>query len=165
MRPKILVQPNPILKHRCTSISEADDTLRDLELALLDPQSGEYLGVGLSGNQIGKTDRVAIIRYRDYHLDLVNPRIIAHSPTRRGSTEECLSVLNFKTTIMRWEQVTIATDNYHQNLIINNFEVARIIQHEINHLDGILVCDYQKVGRNDACPCGSGLKYKKCCGK
>ncbi len=23
----------------------------------------------------------------------------------------------------------------------------------------------QKVGRNDACPCGSGNKYKKCCGK
>lgn len=22
-----------------------------------------------------------------------------------------------------------------------------------------------KVGRNDTCPCGSGLKYKKCCGK
>jgi preprotein translocase subunit SecA len=23
----------------------------------------------------------------------------------------------------------------------------------------------QKVGRNDPCPCGSGLKYKKCHGK
>ncbi|NLB42271.1 MAG: hypothetical protein GX815_08430 [Clostridiales bacterium] len=23
----------------------------------------------------------------------------------------------------------------------------------------------QKVGRNDQCPCGSGKKYKKCCGK
>ena len=23
----------------------------------------------------------------------------------------------------------------------------------------------QKVGRNDSCTCGSGLKYKKCCGK
>jgi uncharacterized protein YecA (UPF0149 family) len=22
-----------------------------------------------------------------------------------------------------------------------------------------------KVGRNDACPCGSGKKYKRCCGK
>jgi len=22
-----------------------------------------------------------------------------------------------------------------------------------------------KVGRNDPCPCGNGLKYKKCCGK
>ena len=25
--------------------------------------------------------------------------------------------------------------------------------------------DAEKVGRNDPCPCGSGLKYKKCCGK
>jgi preprotein translocase subunit SecA len=25
--------------------------------------------------------------------------------------------------------------------------------------------DKQKIGRNDECPCGSGLKYKKCCGK
>ena len=23
----------------------------------------------------------------------------------------------------------------------------------------------QAVGRNDPCPCGSGRKYKKCCGK
>ena len=23
----------------------------------------------------------------------------------------------------------------------------------------------KKPGRNDPCPCGSGLKYKKCCGK
>jgi len=23
---------------------------------------------------------------------------------------------------------------------------------------------HEKVGRNDACPCGSGKKYKKCCG-
>ncbi|MGO0943445.1 SEC-C metal-binding domain-containing protein, partial [Clostridioides difficile] len=22
-----------------------------------------------------------------------------------------------------------------------------------------------KIGRNDSCPCGSGKKYKKCCGK
>ena len=23
----------------------------------------------------------------------------------------------------------------------------------------------EKIGRNDPCPCGSGKKYKKCCGK
>ncbi|MBQ1354769.1 MAG: SEC-C domain-containing protein, partial [Ruminococcus sp.] len=23
----------------------------------------------------------------------------------------------------------------------------------------------KKVGRNDPCPCGSGKKYKKCCGR
>jgi uncharacterized protein YecA (UPF0149 family) len=25
--------------------------------------------------------------------------------------------------------------------------------------------DHPKVGPNDACPCGSGKKFKKCCGK
>jgi uncharacterized protein YecA (UPF0149 family) len=25
--------------------------------------------------------------------------------------------------------------------------------------------DSPKVGRNDPCPCGSGRKYKQCCGK
>jgi hypothetical protein len=28
-----------------------------------------------------------------------------------------------------------------------------------------LVGDREKVGRNDPCPCGSGRKYKKCCGR
>ncbi|MFT8352240.1 SEC-C metal-binding domain-containing protein [Clostridium saccharoperbutylacetonicum] len=28
-----------------------------------------------------------------------------------------------------------------------------------------IVRNLDKVGRNDACPCGSGKKYKKCCGK
>ena len=27
-----------------------------------------------------------------------------------------------------------------------------------------IVRNAPKVGRNDACPCGSGKKYKKCCG-
>lgn len=28
-----------------------------------------------------------------------------------------------------------------------------------------LVRKYDKIGRNDPCPCGSGKKYKKCCMK
>ena len=27
------------------------------------------------------------------------------------------------------------------------------------------VVNENKIGRNDACSCGSGKKYKKCCGK
>jgi uncharacterized protein YecA (UPF0149 family) len=35
----------------------------------------------------------------------------------------------------------------------------------VAELDRILrsVSPKEKIGRNDACPCGSGLKYKKCC--
>ena len=31
--------------------------------------------------------------------------------------------------------------------------------------DSGTVCKPKKIGRNDPCPCGSGKKYKKCCGR
>ncbi|MBE0624454.1 MAG: DUF1186 domain-containing protein [Burkholderiales bacterium] len=37
--------------------------------------------------------------------------------------------------------------------------------HESSHSGGTMVRDRPKVGRNDPCPCGSGKKFKKCCGK
>ena len=50
------------------------------------------------------------------------------------------------------------------------------VQHEIDHLNGVTIFNRQvdnkpvqretiKVGRNEKCPCGSGKKYKHCCGK
>jgi len=52
--------------------------------------------------------------------------------------------------------------------------VSIAIQHEIDHLEGItldkkdksvetVLSSFDNVGRNDPCPCGSGLKFKKCC--
>lgn len=56
---------------------------------------------------------------------------------------------------------------------LNRFE-SQVWQHEMDHLNGIeenLILDSSpyrreqpKVGRNDQCPCGSGKKFKKCCG-
>ena len=34
----------------------------------------------------------------------------------------------------------------------------------VRHINAIHIYINRKVGRNDPCPCGSGLKYKKCCG-
>lgn len=31
--------------------------------------------------------------------------------------------------------------------------------------ESVIVRNENKIGRNDPCPCGSGKKYKKCCGK
>ena len=37
-------------------------------------------------------------------------------------------------------------------------------EYKLEKRSGTVVKD-PKTGRNDPCPCGSGLKYKKCCGK
>jgi preprotein translocase subunit SecA len=45
---------------------------------------------------------------------------------------------------------------------------AVAVAHETPPSDGTAVhgpARSAKVGRNDPCPCGSGIKYKKCCGK
>ena len=31
-------------------------------------------------------------------------------------------------------------------------------------VETVVIDDADRIGRNDACPCGSGKKYKKCCG-
>ena len=45
-------------------------------------------------------------------------------------------------------------------------ELTRALKNSTsNYVDEEPKDDMPKVGRNDPCPCGSGLKYKKCCGK
>ena len=60
---------------------------------------------------------------------------------------------------------------YHVRLVQNKeIKRERVAQPvAVNHQDTSLgaqpVQKKDKVGRNDLCPCGSGLKYKQCCGK
>jgi uncharacterized protein YecA (UPF0149 family) len=67
-------------------------------------------------------------------------------------------------SIKRYNQIEFKNDG---QLFSAEGKEAQIIQHEIDHMDGILIIDKEyksnNVGRNDPCPCGSGKKYKKCC--
>lgn len=162
---KILEYPNEVLSSRCdTCTLDPKDVLTKLEQVLWDERTGSYLGVGLAANQIGLIERVAIIRIDGLNLDLVNPHVVRRSEERLGSTEGCLSLPGRTYTIMRYKNIVIKTDNYTEPLIINNFDISRTIQHEIEHLNGRGLWSHFKIGRNDLCPCGSGKKYKKCCG-
>lgn len=163
---EILEYPNEVLTSPCdTCTLDPNDVLTKLDQVLWNERTGSYLGAGLAANQIGLIERVAIIRINGLKLDLVNPHIIRKSEERLGSTEGCLSLPGRTYTVMRYKNIVVETDNYTEPLIINNFDISRTIQHEIDHLTGKLLIDYLKVGRNDLCPCGSEKKYKKCCGK
>jgi len=62
---------------------------------------------------------------------------------------------------------------YVENKLLDRFD-SQVWQHETDHLDGVtenvqaphapFIRSEVKIGRNDLCPCGSGKKYKKCCG-
>ena len=48
---------------------------------------------------------------------------------------------------------------------VENKQVARETSTNQNNSEGTVRRNSAKVGRNDPCPCGSGRKYKNCCGK
>ena len=45
------------------------------------------------------------------------------------------------------------------------FSVEKRKEIQKQYRDSVVVRNENKIGRNDPCTCGSGKKYKKCCGK
>ncbi len=69
--------------------------------------------------------------------------------------EQTLAIL-FKIQIARPEELQHAHKPRNENLILSHSDTA-MARAPIKRTEA-------KVGRNEPCPCGSGKKYKKCCG-
>jgi peptide deformylase len=147
------------------SVKEANDIVKKLEVSL---QESETEGVGLAAPQIGINKRVAIVRAGTENIDLVNPTIVEKEDGFVNFGEGCLSIPGERLNTQRYKQIFVV-DDLRPNGFVAVGDVAIVIQHEVDHLDGILITDRvvgkEKIGRNDKCPCGSGLKYKRCHGR
>jgi peptide deformylase len=148
---------------------EINEIISKLEESLA---SSDIPGVGLAAPQIGINKRVAIIRIKtsDYeqNINLINPRIVDRRDGFVNKEEGCLSVPGKRFNTLRFREIVVEDDLRPDGFIATDFE-AVAIYHEIDHLEGILVSDRavgkNKIGRNDLCPCGSKIKYKKCHGR
>ena len=86
--------------------------------------------------------------------------------------EESGWIFSGKTTGIQGAKGTWESDALKDETALKLLE-AVCVQHEIDHLNGLVCMDRKidttfkrkekKVGRNEACPCNSGKKYKKCC--
>ena len=141
------------------------DIVRKLEYAL---ESSMTPGVGLAAPQIGINKRVAIVRTEEKSLNLFNPVIVEKDKGFVNFEEGCLSIPETVINTKRYKEIFVKDDSYPDGFVATG-TLAIVIQHECDHLNGILITDRavgkKKVGRNDPCPCGSGTKYKKCCGR
>ena len=140
--------------------------------------------VGLAANQCSldgerMKHRFFAMRVDDAWRIVVDPQIIDRSGNPETLHEGCLTWPGKKVVAERYPEITVSyftiDGEYVQSEGFKDFN-AQLFQHEYDHLDGInealINSDYMtykrdkpKVGRNDPCPCDSGKKYKKCCGK
>lgn len=152
------------------TLEEAEKILHLLEEEL---KTSPRPGVGLAAPQIGIHKRVAIVRTKEHSIDLVNPVLVDRDHALLVKGEGCLSLPGVSVDTWRFDEIFVKCDRNPAGLVATGLE-AVAIQHEMDHLDGILMVDRAKknsVGRNDPCPCGAKnpdgkpLKFKRCHGK
>lgn len=147
MARKILKYPDPILAKKAEPIAKVTPEIRQLAKDMAEAMY-EKRGVGLAAPQVGECCRLIAVDISgpDERTDLmflVNPVVVS----REGSVEDeegCLSVSNFRAKVKRSEKVVVkAQDMDGKDVEINADGLLAIcLQHEIDHLDGVLFIDH-----------------------
>ena len=100
-------------------------------------------GVGLAAPQVGVSLRVIVIEITENEpFAIVNPAVVKRSG-ERIVVEGCLSVPGYQGELKRSEKVIVkGLDREGKKMRINATELlAQALEHEIDHLDGILYTD------------------------
>jgi peptide deformylase len=100
-------------------------------------------GVGLAANQVGVATRVAVVGVQDERLVMVNPVIVSAEGKERAE-EGCLSIPEVYGDVTRPERIVLEAVDREGKPYRKEATglLARAIQHEIDHLDGILFIDH-----------------------
>ena len=103
----------------------------------------EANGIGLAAPQIGISLRLAVIEINEERLVLINPTVSGHEKDRILFEEGCLSLPGKFLAIERFETVTVDYTDEHgkRQTLTTSGLLAIAIQHEIDHLDGVLIID------------------------
>lgn len=144
----ILILPDPRLRAVADPVDRIDDGIKKLAQDMLDTMYAAP-GIGLAATQLGEMKRVVVM---DLAKDgepkapiiMVNPEIRKVSEEIAVSEEGCLSIPEFYYDVERPAAVTVRyTDLDGKEVTMEADErLAVCVQHEIDHLDGVLYIDY-----------------------
>lgn len=146
--------PNDILKKIATPIKD-DESVKEVLLAMRDfVRNEENKALGLALPQVGISQRgfVATVRAmvkgkeRTFTEIFINPKIIIKKTKYKQpsiSSEGCLSLKDIDVTVPRAKHIVVTYEKIdgsrgHLELF---FDSARVVQHELDHLDGLLITD------------------------
>jgi peptide deformylase len=150
---KILQNPNPILRKKAKPIKKINGEVlkivKKMEKALKSTENG----VAIAAPQIGISKAIFFAQYKkrkktDFSVPrtvLINPKIVKYSKEKSKREEGCLSFVKpeIRGMVKRSKRVTVMalTEKGVKKEIKARDFMARMLQHEIDHLNGILFVD------------------------
>lgn len=136
--------PAKVLGQKAKAVGEITDEIRQLGAAMIDMMVGQK-GVGLAGPQVGVDLRIFVFSHdatRENARVYINPEIEI-SGGLEANHEGCLSLPGIEAKIKRYKKCTITATGLDGNRFTEDAEGIEIrgFQHEIDHLDGMLIKD------------------------
>lgn len=117
----------------------------------------EELKNGIGLRAYGQKDPV--VQYRIEGTDMFDEM----NENIRLDVVKILSHVEKVGNVVRTSNVKVTNEGFDESAI--SLVEGKLSQSDKNHVQQTIVNDGPKVGRNDPCPCGSGKKYKNCCGR
>lgn len=139
--------PDPVLRQKTKKITHFDTSVRKLAQDMLDTMYNSD-GVGLAAPQVGVSKRLMVIDVSPSGepkkpIVFINPVLLEGSGEMVG-LEGCLSFPDVFFEVTRFSHIVVKYQNLAGNplkLEVENNLLCRAIQHEIDHLDGLLFVD------------------------
>ena len=149
---------NPILRIKASPVKSIEKDVKKLAAAMIELMI-EKKGVGLAAQQVGETIRIFSMYVPPQYdfaaadgrrlnpeinepIAMINPVLLARSGTQ-SDKEGCLSIPEIFAPVRRADEVSVSFLDLRgrQRQVKVKGLMARVIQHELDHLDGILFVD------------------------
>jgi peptide deformylase len=138
--------PDPVLRIAADPVGDVDGDVKRLVERMSEVMRQAH-GVGLAAPQLGILRRILVYRVSsdgEIH-SLINPELRERSEETESDTEGCLSLLggDLQVPVERHVRIVVVAVDADGNEVEIDAEglEARVIQHEIDHLDGVLIVD------------------------
>ena len=150
---------DPVLRKMCEEIPKDHPELKAIITNMYDTMYNAY-GVGLAAPQVGLAIRLFMVDtspfgededlsteeqqlLKNFKRTFINAKMLKEEGEEWGFNEGCLSIPEVREDVYRNETITIEYDDEDFNRKTEVFDglIARVIQHEYDHIEGILFTD------------------------
>lgn len=146
---EILTAPDPRLREKAVPVDKVDHSVRQLMDQLLETMYHNN-GIGLASVQVGILKKVIVVDLDEQDgvpfqpLLMANPEILSVSSGMQVMQEGCLSVPGFYVDVERPLEIeaTYIDENNQTKYLKASGLLATCLQHEIDHLNGVLFVDH-----------------------
>ncbi len=144
---EIVKEPNQILHQKLEAVTEITSEIKEL-ISGMRAKMVEAEGIGLAANQIGKNLQLFVIDKKLAEENkvpdaFINPEISEYSREKDEMEEGCLSIPEYYIAVPRSKKIKIKALDENGKKIRFKAKgfLARVLQHETDHLNGLLIKD------------------------